>query len=279
MATHEIPDLEHRPLVEYINTRKLRSSAQKVVSLLSKIPELKVWKVQYKAPEYADNAWYIGLAVKDDPILINIKMTPANYNVEFRFPHYLPQDVINVLKWQNRSWLYAGHNQHGETAIIKMIKSYLISIKEDYAAGIVKSGGKSSAEKMIRKLLESLYPNTAIQSNVRPDDLRSTKNRPLELDIYIPNINLAIEIQGPQHFGNGLYGLNADLMENDLFKKEWCRHRKIKLIWMNWDGITRDLFRKSEAEQRQHLSDLLEKLFSDGHYFLAWGNIASQQWE
>jgi hypothetical protein len=167
VATHEIPDLRQKPLAHYTNTDALRSSAGNAANLLSLLPELKVWKVQYKAPNYRDNAWYVGLVDRDDPMLMNIKITPSNLNIEFRFPHYLPPEIIDKLKWQSASWAYANYKVHGETAVAAMIRVYLAAILPDYHAGRVKSGGKSSAEAILRRHFGQLFPATTISPNAR----------------------------------------------------------------------------------------------------------------
>jgi len=180
MATHEIPDLQQKPLAQYINTDALRASAGNAATLLSLLPELKVWKVQYKAPAYKDNAWYVGLAERDDPMLMNIKITPSNLNIEFRFPHYLPPEILDKLKWQSASWAYANYKVYGEAAVAAMIRAYLLAILPDYRAGRVKSGGKSSAEVILHRHLVQLFPGTTISPNTRLDKLRSAKGRPKE---------------------------------------------------------------------------------------------------
>ncbi|MEW5721730.1 MAG: hypothetical protein AB1896_01395, partial [Thermodesulfobacteriota bacterium] len=106
----------------------------------------------------------------------------------------------------------------------------------------------------------------------RLDDLRSIKNRPLELDIYIRSEALAIEIQGPQHFGAGLghLGSNKDLMKNDEWKKDWCLRKKVKLVWMNWDAVNNDLLRTPFEERTNLIKEVITEFMKSNFSFLWW---------
>ena len=274
MATHEVPDLATKPLKLYFNTELLRTSAANAAALLDLFPELKVWKIQYKAPKHKDNAWYVGRVERDDPMLMNIKITPSNLNIEFRFPHYLPAFIRDTLKWQSSSWMYANYKLLGETRSAEMIRVYLDAVLPDYRADVLKSGGKSSAEVILRRHFESLFPDTIISPNTRLDELRSAKGRPLEFDLWFPNLKLAIEIQGPQHFRE-VYGDNTALVDNDKFKREWCRKHGVKLAWMNWEGVVKVLFRLPDAEQRQHLKQVFTLFLGNAHSFLLWDDVGT----
>lgn len=73
----------------------------------------------------------------------------------------------------------------------------------------------------------------------------------LPFDIYIPGKNLAIEIQGPQHFflstnwcdsfEKAVEGLKKQL-ERDNQKIEYCKQNNIDCIWITEDSDVNDLF-------------------------------------
>lgn len=78
-------------------------------------------------------------------------------------------------------------------------------------------------EKIVRVLFKSKYPNEKVFYNYRPDWLINPKTGyPLELDIYYPNLNFAIEIQGIHHETN--YQIYKDNV-----KKEICDAKNITL--------------------------------------------------
>jgi len=126
--------------------------------------------------------------------------------------------------------------------------------------------------------LQEIYEGENILENIRPDNLRSEKNTPLELDLYIPELKIAIELQGPQHFRE-VYGENSSLKKNDLRKKQWCRDNKIKFIWMNWDGFNKDLLRLSFAQRTERLKDIMDSFVERSEYFLWWKNETSFHYE
>lgn len=79
------------------------------------------------------------------------------------------------------------------------------------------------------------FPHFSIKENIRPEWLRSSNLTKLELDIYIEDINTAIEIQGKQHyvfvehFHKTYDGFKAQL-KRDKEKRELCYGKGIKLV-------------------------------------------------
>lgn len=277
MATNEPPDLLKKPLAKHVNSDALLASAKKAAAILAFLPELRVWIVHCKAPDYKDNSWFIGLTDSNDPLLLNIRISPSNLIIEFRFPQYLPSATLDTLKWTCASWAYANYNICGEANVVTMIRSYLAAILSDYYSGKVKAGGRSIAEKLIRRHLESIFPGTTISPNYRSEHFLSPKGRPLEFDLWIPDCKLAIEVQGPQHF-KPLYGDdNTTLKANDQVKREWCKLHEIKLVWIEWDGATKSLFRLPEVEQRRHLNELLKSFIKSDSSFLWWRSTVNYE--
>lgn len=278
MAIHLYPDLERKPLTSYINDRRLQPCAMQASNLLSMIPQLKVWEVQYKGQGYANTCWYVGLATKNEPFLLNFTLIPSNLNVEFRYSQYLPEQIFERLKWQNSSVRYADLKSYGIESIKDMIGKYLVNIESDFNNGLLKQGGKSFVEKMMLNTLKAIYPQIQIIANVRPDGLRSSKNRPLELDLYLPALKLAIEIQGPQHFRE-VYGSNDSLKKNDQDKKLWCTQQGIRFIWISWEGFNRDLLRLPYNQRIEGIRELLEGFLKSKYSFIWWKDSKEQHFE
>jgi hypothetical protein len=63
----------------------------------------------------------------------------------------------------------------------------------------------------------------------------------LELDVYVPELNLALEYQGQQHYWDGMYQHHSANVQSfrDQLKRQACRQFGIKLIqvpfWWNGD--------------------------------------------
>ena len=95
--------------------------------------------------------------------------------------------------------------------------------------GYRKIGEGNVSEMVLTKLVTQLYPNFEIITHHRPKWLGG-----LELDIFIPQINLAFEYQGQQHFHaiKAWGGDNAlkKVQERDQLKRNICRSANVILI-------------------------------------------------
>ncbi len=277
MAIHLIPK-KNKPLTSYINSPKLKAWAEESFLLLKEFPQLKVWEVQYKGQGYANTCWYVGFASKSEPFLFNFGIVPSNLDIEFRYSKYLPENIRDKLKWRTKSLNYADLKTYGKKEIKRLILLYIKRIKGDFDQGVLKQGGKSFAETVTRRCIEYLFPGEEILSNHRPDNLRSEKtNKPLELDIYVPKRKLAIEVQGPQHFKDGMkhLGSNKRLRENDIFKKDWCKSQKIKLIWWHWHHINENLIKIKFEERVTIIKKYVFPFLKSRHNFLFIGEDGS----
>jgi hypothetical protein len=83
--------------------------------------------------------------------------------------------------------------------------------------------------------VKKLFPHYRIRENVRPDWLMSSNLTKLELDIFISEINLAIEIQGEQHyeFNSFFHKTYDDFLaqkQRDQEKRDLCYGKGIKLV-------------------------------------------------
>ena len=85
----------------------------------------------------------------------------------------------------------------------------------------------------------------------------------LELDFFIPSLNIAIECQGKQHFGYGGWGIDKeinDILKRDLRKNEICKSLNIKLLYYarkDYFKNVNDLYERISFD----LEDLKKKLY------------------
>jgi hypothetical protein len=91
-----------------------------------------------------------------------------------------------------------------------------------------------SREAKVRKVLESIYRRPF--PSCRPDFLKNPHTgRNLELDMYCPELRLAVECDGEQHAGflpwfHNTYSDFEKQQERDLMKAVMCKKRGIRLI-------------------------------------------------
>ncbi len=89
---------------------------------------------------------------------------------------------------------------------------------------------RSKLETWLEEKLISLYPNLEFHFNQK-----TAINS--ELDIYIPSLNLAFELNGIFHY-EPIYGINKlqQIQENDISKSKACHEAKIDLCTIDTSG-------------------------------------------
>ena len=107
--------------------------------------------------------------------------------------------------------------------------------------GHKKIGEAWTSETILYYIICSLFPDFEIKRHYRPKFLNG-----LELDIFIPKINLGIEYQGIQHFKPILHWGGKESFEktkqNDLRKKEICQANNIHLVYFYYsEGLSDEI--------------------------------------
>ena len=111
--------------------------------------------------------------------------------------------------------------------------------------GFKKIGETWISETILFNIVKGLYPTSKVIKHHRPKWLQG-----LELDIYLPEHELAFEYQGIQHFlAVEHWGGEAQLKKqqtHDAKKKEICTQRGITLICINYDDSLTAEFVKAQ---------------------------------
>ena len=114
----------------------------------------------------------------------------------------------------------------------RKIDNYFENIaREEF--GFRKIGEGNVSELLMAKLIQQIYPTEELMMHYRPKWLLG-----LELDVFLPNLNLAFEYQGQQHF----YAIKAwggekaleNVKKRDQIKRNICRDGNIKLIEIDY---------------------------------------------
>lgn len=104
------------------------------------------------------------------------------------------------------------------------------------------------SETLAYQIVRRLFPEETVLRRERPDWLAG-----LELDIYLPNLQLAFEYQGQQHFHaikawGGKAALRV-LQAHDAKKARICRERCVRLITLDYtEPLSEEHIRKRVAE-------------------------------
>jgi len=93
-------------------------------------------------------------------------------------------------------------------------------------------------EMLVRRYFHYLIGGPC-EYNFRPDWLKWKTDNNLELDIYYPEFNFAVEVNGPQH------KLLKEIRERDKFKLDTCKDRGVFLLVVKHPQF---LLRKSTVE-------------------------------
>ena len=102
--------------------------------------------------------------------------------------------------------------------------------------------GLGKSEKMMKDIVQKIFPNHTFQHNVRPDFLKYISGWNLELDMYCEELKLAFEYDGRQHrcYCERFHRTEQCFrkqQERDKWKNEKCKEMGIRLLRVpDFDG-------------------------------------------
>lgn len=95
--------------------------------------------------------------------------------------------------------------------------------------------GKKSVQMLLKGIIEELLPSAEILEDFQHPTMTVNSDRPVQLDLWLPNYQIGIEYQGEQHYYNldgafGPSGTASFYWERDLAKISNCQLRGITLV-------------------------------------------------
>jgi hypothetical protein len=141
-------------------------------------------------------------------------------------------------------------------------KRLKISINHNRKVGM-KPAGQSQFQRKAFEFLNS-FCFSKVYYNNRKTIHNPKTGKPLELDIFIPELDLAFEIDGPMH-QSPVYGQSRYLaqLENDRTKNELCLQKGITLIRISTQQVQDDEFLRtilSEAVRKAQVGQTAQRI-------------------
>jgi len=142
-----------------------------------------------------------------------------------------PEDWYRVTKEQLKS-LRVSHlfsSRKGGVAKILSLRYPNISWEEK---AFFSGGYRQASQKWLAATLNTLFPNERVHFNYRHPDVKlDDGGKESHLDIYLPDLNLAFEYQGAQHYEQlDVYGDVKQRMSRDSDKADRCAALGISLV-------------------------------------------------
>jgi hypothetical protein len=143
------------------------------------------------------------------------------------------------------------------------LKRLLLSLNPHWNSFFASS---SSSEEVVQSTLQNLLLDTFYVVNYKhPLLVHSETMKKMELDVFIPSLQLAIEYQGEQHFHHRVssFGHQKRQRIRDFEKKEECRRLGITLIQIPfwWNSSS-----SSSSSSRNLLLSTISRLRPDLHW-------------
>lgn len=264
------PEHPEEDLYTFVNHESLLPNSQLAVSLLQRFPDLFVPKVQMKSKGNKNTCWYVAFKEFPDKWIMNFTILPSDLNVELRGTRFFEiRDFHHhELDMQFQKNLpYFKCRKIGLENMVGVLEEYLCAIAAAVAEGKLKSPSKSSAEYFIVSDLRKSYPEYKFRHGERP--VANGRGGFLELDIYVKELSIAIEVQGPTHYQHTDIYKNYDQVKNrDEIKKTWCFENDVKLIHIDWDAYMRTLYKLPPSQRQAAIKRVFDDVVrSDGLFF------------
>ena len=112
--------------------------------------------------------------------------------------------------------------------------------------------GKKTTQRLLFSFTQMIYPSLLIFENYFHPKLFSNENSIMELDIFIPALQLALEYQGEQHYDDLPAGFSSveALQSRDVEKEKLAKDLNIKIIYIPywWDQSLTSLLSSIQSQ-------------------------------
>ena len=165
-----------------------------------------------------------------------------------------------------RDWYRVSLDQLRDLGVSKLFRSHgLVNLLRRFypdvawnEQALIGKGYKRAAQRWLGVVLRDIWPSATIAEEYTltvPDSERTTPSRVLSYDYYLPDLKLAVEYQGQQHYEQlPVYGAVDDRMARDQWKLAESVRRGITLLRVPyWWDMKRESLLQLLAEPRPDL--------------------------
>jgi very-short-patch-repair endonuclease len=256
LKAHEI-----KPISKYLVSIDHVASATLGYAYLKQRLHLDVRKVQLQ-DKGTKTCWYVSLSERQDVSIFYFTITRPTLKITFTRLSCLVLEERSTMKMDNQSCSYRRVSSASNAIpneLVSIMDNYVLRCFEANGLGKLKQGGTSAAETIVEGLLREI--GVAFTKGTRPEWIVSPKGKYLQLDFYMVELKIAIEVQGIQH-ERDIYGDQVGhetLKKNDAIKAEICLKNGISLIRLNAKAIQTELVRRPLDEQIIILQTILNE--------------------
>lgn len=136
-------------------------------------------------------------------------------------------------EWYRISWeQIRSFRGHGLLRKMPLLDALRVAYKEEDWDEEWLNIHKKSTQRKLKLRVEDLFPSNAVLEDYRDHSaLLGPQGKPLELDIYLPEHQLAFEYHGEQHYHEvPFFGPLELTRQRDILKRELCKQQGIKLV-------------------------------------------------
>lgn len=154
----------------------------------------------------------------------------------------------------------------------KKLIQYIVSLNKYVSnGGRLRKGGESLIESILISDIKSIFQDNKnftsfrLAHGERPIKLKNENWAEIDIRVNFTydtkKIDLAIEIQGPEHYGLGRNNNPELRFDIDYQKINWCLNNNVLFFWFDWDSLNEFYLMDSSSTQKLRLeSDRKNKI-------------------
>lgn len=259
----EFPDV---PIWELVRKPKRAVAAKMLIDYLNTFfPEVVVKDIRWRR-NTAGDVFYVDFVDYPEirPIYAWLQMKDVCFELTKRdYYQHCDKDLALQLDFKSRNpngVKYFMLSKPQELSV-PFVRKYLDTYLEELTNGIPMRTGLST-ELMLFDDLRDVFPNETIRHGERPIVRESTGGK-LELDIWLKDRKVAIEIQGASHFEHSnWHGTFDGVRKRDEEKRQWCEDFGIQLLRLEWQAFSKHLWSMTPDQRKPMTRKIFMSLMS-----------------